>query len=173
MQYDTRDFIQNPKKGIFFRVQEIYYPQFLSTYNKPIFSTTVIFDAYQRLWKGSVLAYDLYGQFKSKDTPWVLREELGAGASRMRGYYGGRYIDCNFAATQLELRQHIYGRIGCSAWVGCGTVFPSFDKFSWSNILPNYGLGFRFEFKHNVNLRVDYGFGKNTSGIVFQIAEAF
>ena len=82
IQYDSRDYIQNPKKGIFFRVQEICYPQFMSTYNKTIFSTTVIFDAYQRLWKGSVLAYDLYGQFKSKDTPWVLREELGAEIGR-------------------------------------------------------------------------------------------
>ena len=173
LQYDTRDFIQNPKRGLYARIQEVCYPAFMGNYNKTIFSTTAIFNAYTPMWKGFVLAYDLYGQFKSANTPWVLREELGSGGSRMRGYYGGRYIDANFAATQLELRQHIYGRIGCNVWVGTGAVFPSFNKLGWNNLLPNYGLGFRFEFKHNVNLRIDYGFGKNTSGIVCQIAEAF
>lgn len=91
----------------------------------------------------------------------------------MRGYYGGRYMDCNQITAQLELMQHIYSRIGCVVWVGDGTVFQSFNKMELKHILPNYGLGLRIEFKHNVNLRVDYGFGKDTAGFVFQFAEAF
>ena len=130
-------------------------------------------DAYNRMWSGSVLAFDLYGQFNNQYTPWPLREELGSGDSRMRGYYGGRYIDCNQMTAQLELRQHIYSRIGCVAWMGCGTVFPSFDKLKVEHILPNYGIGLRIEFKHNVNVRIDYGFGKDTAGFLFQFAEAF
>ena len=59
------------------------------------------------------------------------------------------------------------------AWVGGGTVFPSFRKLEFKNILPNYGLGLRIEFKHNVNVRIDCGFGKDTAGFVFQFAEAF
>lgn len=94
---------------------------------------------------------DLYGQFNSSHTPWTLREELGSGADRMRGYYGGRYIDSNQMTVQMELRQHIYGRLGCVAWIGGGTVFPSFSKLRLAHILPNYGLGLRFEFKHHVN----------------------
>ncbi|HIR95811.1 MAG TPA: hypothetical protein IAC05_07265 [Candidatus Coprenecus stercorigallinarum] len=35
------------------------------------------------------------------------------------------------------------------------------------------GLGLRFEFKHRMNIRIDYGFGKGTSGLVVQFAEAF
>jgi hypothetical protein len=34
-------------------------------------------------------------------------------------------------------------------------------------------LELRIEFKHNVNARIDYGFGKNTEGFVFNFAEAF
>lgn len=173
VSYDTRDFILNPKRGVYFMVREVIYPDFLSSHDKNLFGTTIIFDAYQRMWKGSVLAFDLYGQFNSSNTPWTLCEELGSGASRMRGYYAGRYIDCSQIAAQLELRQQIYGRIGCVAWAGGGTVFPSLDKFKLKNILPNYGLGLRVEFKHNVNLRIDYGFGKETAGFVFQFAEAF
>ena len=104
-----------------------------------------------------MFALDLYGQFNGNDVPWALREELGGGPSRMRGYYGGRYIDNNQVAVQLELR----------------TVFPSFDRLMVKNILPNYGVGVRLEFKHNVNIRLDYGFGKETAGFVFQFAEAF
>lgn len=173
IQYDTRDFILNPKRGIYFMAKETVYPSFLSSYNKTLFSTTMIFDAYNRMWKGSVLAFDLYGQFNNRHTPWPLREELGSDDSRMRGYYGGRYIDCSQVATQLELRQHIYSRIGCVAWLGCGTVFPSLNKLKMEHILPNYGLGLRVEFKHNVNIRIDYGFGKDTAGFLFQFAEAF
>lgn len=171
--YDTRDFILNPKQGVYFLVKEVYYPRLASSHNKDLLATTVIFDYYRRAWKGSVLALDLYGQFNGANVPWSLREELGSGASRMRGYYAGRYVDNNQIAAQLELRQSVYGRIGAVAWVGGGTVFPSFDRLRIRNILPNYGLGLRLEFKHNVNLRVDYGFGKETAGLVFQFAEAF
>lgn len=173
VQYDTRDFILNPKCGIYFMAREIFYPDFMGSYSKTLFNTTLIFDTYSRMWKGSVLAFDLYGQFNSLNTPWPLREELGSGGSRMRGYYSGRYIDCNQMSTQLEVRQHIYSRIGCVAWAGCGTVFPSFKKFDVGHILPNYGLGLRIEFKHNVNIRIDYGFGKDTAGFLFQFGEAF
>lgn len=173
ISYDTRDFILNPKQGIYFMLKETYYPKFISTHNKDIWGTTMIFDYYQKAWKGSVFAFDLYGQFNGNNIPWTLREELGSGMSRMRGYYAGRYMDNNQITAQLELRQHIYSRIGCVAWVGGGTVFPSFDKLKAQNILPNYGLGLRIEFKHNVNLRIDYGFGKETAGFVFQFAEAF
>ncbi len=173
LSYDTRDFILNPKRGIYFMVREVVYPAFLSSHDKNQFGTTILFDAYRQMWKGSVLAFDLYGQFNSSGTPWTLCEELGSGASRMRGYYAGRYMDCSQIATQLEWRQQVYGRIGCVAWVGGGTVFPSPDKLRLKNVLPNYGLGLRIEFKHNVNVRIDYGFGKETAGFVFQFAEAF
>lgn len=173
LQYDTRDFILTPKQGIYAMIREVVYPEFMGNHNKTIFSTTAIFDAYQKAWSGSVFALDLYGQFSNGSIPWTLREELGSGMSRMRGYYAGRYIDNNQIAAQLELRQHIYKRIGCVAWAGGGTVFPSFDNLKLKNVLPNYGLGLRIEFKHNVNVRIDYGFGKDTGGFVFQFAEAF
>ena len=173
VQYDTRDFILNPKRGIYFLAREVVYPEWLSNHDRTIFGTTVILDVYQPAWKGSVLAFDLYGQFNGSNVPWTLREELGSGMSRMRGYYAGRYIDNNQMTAQLELRQHVYGRVGCVAWVGGGTVFPSFGSLRWKDVLPNYGLGLRLEFKHNVNVRIDYGFGKDTGGFVFQFAEAF
>lgn len=173
LQYDTRDFILNPKRGIYIMFKEVIYPEFLGSFNKTLFSTNFIFDIYQKVWSGGIIAGDIYGQFNKKNTPWPLREELGSGGFRMRGYYGGRYIDCNQLTAQVELRQHIFNRLGCVAWIGTGSVFPELKKFNCKNILPNYGLGLRIEFKHNVNARIDYGFGKDTGGFVFNFAEAF
>lgn len=54
-----------------------------------------------------------------------------------------------------------------------GPFFSSLAEFNPRGILPNYGVGLRFEFKHRMNIRIDYGFGKGTSGFVVQFAEAF
>ncbi|MGN0233215.1 MAG: BamA/TamA family outer membrane protein [Bacteroidaceae bacterium] len=173
LQYDTRDFILNPRHGVYFMVREVVYPSFMSSCDKTLTNTTLQFDIYQPVWQGGTLAFDLYGSLNRDCTPWTMREELGSGTSRMRGYYAGRYIDCSQIAAQVELRQHIYSRLGCVAWVGGGNVFPSFSQLKLGNTLPNYGLGLRIEFKHDVNVRIDYGFGKDTGGFVFQFAEAF
>ena len=172
LQYDTRDFIPNPKQGIYFMLRQSIFPEILGNCDKTLYRTTVVADAYRKLWNGGILAIDLFAQFNSNNSPWPLREELG-GNQRMRGYYSGRYIDNNIASVQVELRQHIVQRFGFTTWIGGGTVFPAIDKFTAKNILPSYGIGLRFEVKHNVNARIDYGFGKQTGGFVFNIGEAF
>lgn len=173
LTYDTRNSISNPTKGVHIMLQELIYPAPLGTAGKSVFSTTFIGNYYQKLWKGSVLAFDVYGEYNGKDVPWPLRPEIGEGSSRMRGYYRGSFIDNNMLSGQIELRQHIYSRFGAVVWVGCGTVFPSFKELKGSNLLFNYGLGIRFEFKHNVNFRVDYGFGHEMGGLVVTLSEAF
>lgn len=55
-------------------------------------------------------------------------------------------------------------------WSFCVSDSPQFDI---KDVLPNYGIGLRIELKHNVNGRIDYGFGKGTGGFVFSIGEAF
>ena len=172
-QYDSRDNPTNPQKGLYILLRETVYPKFLGTASMTNWGTTFTICGYQPIWKGGIIAGDLYAQLNSENAPWILREELGGVMGRMRGYYAGRYIDSNQISAQVELRQHIISRFGCVAWVGAGTVFPSFEKFRWKNILPNYGIGLRVEFKHNMNIRIDFGFGKETAGLCFGFAEAF
>ena len=173
VQYDTRDFPLNPKRGVYVMLKETLYPRFTGNFNKTLPTTTFQFNAYHRLWKGAVLGYDVYGQLNSSEAPWTLREELGAGSCRMRGYYAGRYIDCCLTSVQAEIRQQIVKRLGCVAWGGAGTVFSNWKDIRLNRILPNYGVGLRFEVKHNVNLRVDFGIGRHTTGFVVQMKEAF
>ena len=106
-----------------------------------------------------------------------MREMIAADGRRMRGYYMGSYIDNSQVALQAELRQHIWKRLGATAWLGGATVFSSLKDLRHKQItpqwLPNWGLGLRYEFKHNVNARIDFGMGRHTSGFVFAIGEAF
>lgn len=171
-EFDSRDFIPNPFRGVYVSLQETCYPKGLGNCGLTLWRTTFTADAYQRVWKDAILAADLYGEFNSDGTPWPLLARLGDN-QRMRGYYLGQFTDNNMITFQIELRQRIWRRIGAVAWGGAGNVFPSFEKFDWGQTLPNYGLGLRWEFKKRVNVRLDYGFGKKTNSFLLSINEAF
>lgn len=171
LTYDSRDFIPNPFRGTYAQIEHSTFPAFLS--NKDEFKRTEIdIRHYERLWKGAVLASVLQGTFNYGDTPWSMVALLG-GSYQMRGYYEGRYRDNDLLQAQIELRQHIYNRHGIALWVGAGNVFPKFDKFKWKQTLPSYGIGYRWEFKKRVNVRLDYGIGKGEHSFYFNIDEAF
>ncbi len=177
LEYDSRDFIPNPSRGLYVSFQEMIRPKALGSIGSTTWATKVTVDYYHKLWKGAIIALDLYGEFNSQTTPWVFYAQMG-GSQRMRGYYQGRFTDLSVIMVQAELRQRIWRRIGMTAWGGAGNVFSSFSMFDWGQTMPNYGIGLRWEFKNRVNIRADYGMGgrvqgKLISGFLFSINEAF
>ena len=170
--YDNRDNLTNPHRGIFLNINQMFRPGVMG--NDYAFSTTAFrFDAYQRLGKGTVLAEDIRANLNFGNPSWGMMAELG-GTHSMRGYYEGRYRDKHSLEATVELRQHVWKRNGIVVWVGAGTIFPKFSALRSKQILPNAGVGYRWEFKKNVNVRLDYGFGKSgQSGFLFNINEAF
>lgn len=170
--YDNRDNLTNPHRGIYLNINQMFRPGFMG--NDYAFSTTAFrFDAYQRLGKGTVLAEDIGANLNFGNPSWGMMAELG-GTHSMRGYYEGRYRDKHSLEATVELRQHVWKRNGIVVWVGAGTIFPKFSALRSKQILPNAGVGYRWEFKKNVNVRLDYGFGKSgQSGFLFNINEAF
>lgn len=170
--YDNRDNLTNPHRGICLNINQMFRPGFMG--NDYAFSTTAFrFDAYQRLGKGTVLAEDIGANLNFGNPSWGMMAELG-GTHSMRGYYEGRYRDKHSLEATVELRQHVWKRNGIVVWVGAGTIFPKFSALRSKQILPNAGVGYRWEFKKNVNVRLDYGFGKSgQSGFLFNINEAF
>ena len=170
--YDNRDNLTNPHRGICLNINQMFRPGFMG--NDYAFSTTAFrFDAYQRLGKGTVLAEDFRANLNFGNPSWGMMAELG-GTHSMRGYYEGRYRDKHSLEATVELRQHVWRRNGIVVWVGAGTIFPKFSALRSKQILPNAGVGYRWEFKKNVNVRLDYGFGKSgQSGFLFNINEAF
>ncbi len=182
VQYDTRDVTFNASQGIFVKAEAKWYPSFLGNTRRHFGRFTLTFDAYRRLWKGAVLAYDLYADFTAGTPSWHMYAKLG-GMERMRGYYEGRYRDKRLVETQAELRQKIYRRHGVVGWFGVGQVWGT-EKFRWQNTLYSFGCGYRFEFKKGMNIRLDYGWGvhgnpdlpwdrKRSSAFLFTASEAF
>lgn len=171
VEYDSRDHLTNPYRGTFVRIRQQFYPRFLG--NKYAFSsTTVHASQYVPIWRGGVLAAALDGNFTYGNTPWGLLSTFG-GRNNMRGYFEGRYRNKSAIIACVELRQHVWRRNGVVIWGGAGTVFDSFRDINSRSILPNYGLGYRWEFKQRVNVRLDMGFGRGVSGFIFSINEAF
>lgn len=171
LQYDTRDYITSATKGMYIRIDQIFNPRFLL--NDYAFSLTSLdFSYYHKAWRDATFALQFRSRFTYGNTPWGMLSTLG-GSHNMRGYYEGRYRDKSEIDACLELRQHVWRRNGIVAWVGAGTVFPRLSDLKWNRILPNYGIGYRWEFKSHVNVRLDLGFGKGQSGFIFSINEAF
>lgn len=181
-QYDTRDVTFNATRGIFLKGEARWYPSLLGNTGRHFGRFTLTFDAYRKLWKGAVLAYDLFADFTAGTPSWHMYAKLG-GMDRMRGYYEGRYRDKRLIETQIELRQKIYRRHGIAGWIGGGQVWGT-ENFRWQNTLYSFGCGYRFEFKKGMNIRLDYGWGvygnqnlpwdrKRSSAFLFTASEAF
>lgn len=169
---DNRDNLTYPHRGYYVNLTQMVRPRFMG--NDYAFSTTELqMNAYQQPWRGAVLAEDIRSTFNFGNPSWGMMAQLG-GSSAMRGYYEGRYRDKHMIEVTVELRQHVWKRNSITAWLGAGTVFPKFSQMRSRHILPNFGLGYRWEFKKNVNVRLDYGFGKSGQrGFLFNINEAF
>lgn len=170
VEYDSRDFAANATRGCLISITQNNYTGFDT---KPHYRTIFIADWYKRLGPNTVIATDFYTMLNYGKVPWLMYAQMG-GSNRMRGYYEGRYTDNNLISFQTELRQKIYRRIGMTAWVGAGNIFGDNNKFCWRHTLPNWGVGFRWEFVKNINIRLDYGMGKRwISGFNFGLEEAF
>ena len=169
--YDSRDFAPNAKSGMYLGYEQSISPSAFS--NSGVFQKSEVFYRYYRsLWLGGIIAAEFHLASVYGDTPWSVMPYLG-GSSRMRGYYEGRYRDRNVAEFQLELRQNLYKRHGMVMWIGAGNVFHDYGKFKFTHTLPNFGIGYRWEFRDRINLRMDIGRGLDQIGIIFNIEEAF
>lgn len=171
VSYDSRDFIPNPERGLYIKLEQNFYGK-LSGGSSSFRKTDLIARYYRKLCEGTVVAFDLQGIFDGGNVPWSMLPQIG-GSYQMRGYYQGQYRDKKLIQTQIELRQHLYSRSGMVVWAGAGNVFPDFDDFKLKQTLPSFGIGYRWEFKNRVNVRIDFGVGKKQTGFYFNINEAF
>lgn len=171
LQYDTRDNLTATQNGILASVEQRFNPKFMG--NRYAFSYTSLRLCYfHNLWRGSVFAAQAQGTFNYGRVPWAMMATFG-GSSVMRGYYEGRFRDkCEMDLT-LELRQHVWRRNGIVVWGGVGTVFSKMSQIMFKRLLPNAGIGYRWEFKQRTNVRIDYGFAKGETAFIFSINEAF
>lgn len=172
VSYDTRDNLTAPKRGVMLMAKSVGYPS-IASHSSPFGITSLEACHYLGLWKGGILATRAYlSMAHGKKIPWGLLPAVSG--ETLRGYYGRRFCDKNEMEILVELRQHVWRRNGIVAWIGAGEVFPDFGNIRMRKILPSFGAGYRWEFKKNINIRLDYGIGRfHESNFIFSINEAF
>jgi len=171
--WDTRDHIFYPGKGGYHQVKTIFYQKaFGGSFNFNRFEVDL--RQYVAIQQKNVLAFQAFASFVRGNPPFYELSTLG-GQRTMRGYYQGRYRDQNYLAGQAEYRRHLWRRFGFVAFAGLGDVENETGDFRIKSAKFSAGFGLRFLFNQaeKVNIRADFGFGKNTSGVYFGVEEAF
>lgn len=170
---DKRDNPLNPSNGSYFEASYLDYGKVI--YNKNRFSSLTI-DArkFKTLPNKIIWNINAYGSFNNGDVPYKLMAEIG-GARFLRGYYKGRFRDNNMIIIQQEFRMPIYKAFGIAAFGGLGSVAKTLADFRKNEVHYNYGVGLRIRVnkKENTNIRIDYGFTKDSQGLYIVFAEAF
>lgn len=175
VRWDRRNSTMTPTENHFVEFSILGYPSWVGS-TDPF--TTYRLDArtYFNLQENrySVLAFQALVELTSGTPPFRQLSRLG-GDMINRGYYEGRYRDYNAAQLQVELRQQAIGRLGFTLFAASGEVWNRFSKFTLDNFKWTTGAGLRFNINPDdpTNLRIDFGFGNNTSGFYLQFGEAF
>jgi hypothetical protein len=172
--YDTRDNSLRPRRGTFASASWLFGAKALGDN----FKHNKLDLAVNRYWStepGTVFAMRATMCAADGDVPFYDLCLFGSNGD-LRGYTIGRYRDRASWSLQAEVRKHITGRWGAVGFLGLGGIAPSAgDIFDDSNLLPAGGVGVRYQpFRDNdVNIRLDFGLGKNERGVYLGLAEVF
>ncbi len=106
--------------------------------------------------------------------PFYRLAALG-GENTMRGYYLGRYRDRKVLACQGEYRFPVLWRIRGAAFAAMGDVASTMSQFNLHDVKFSGGCGLRYvlDDEEGIAIRVDMGFGRQTSGLYITFNEAF
>lgn len=171
--WDTRDQIFYPTKGGYYQGKAIFYMKAIGS-SFDFNSYELDLRQYIGLNQRNIIALQVFANFVRGNPPFYELSLLG-GSHIMRGYFQGRYRDKNFLAGQMEYRRHLWWRLGMVAFAGLGDVEKEMRDFRITDAKVSTGLGLRFLFDEaqKVNIRMDIGFGRDSSGIYFSVEEAF
>lgn len=174
-KYDSRNSNFYPTKGWKINANITFFDQFLgSDFSYTATELDVI--KYKGFGKDRVLATYAYARFinSNGNAPFFHLSNIG-GNKRMRGYYDGFYMDKQLIGWQTEYRTPVWWRFGLVGFVGNAVVASHLSSVTIKNVRTTAGAGLRFllDKERKINLRVDYGFSKESSGFYLTIGEAF
>lgn len=173
LTWDTRNNAYSSSKGFFIEMSsKVFDKKIGSDFN--FYKLALDFRNFISLPGKQVLAMQLIINENSGDIPIRHLGMLG-GSEIMRGYYKGRYMDNDLIALQAELRQHLFGRIGITGFASTGEVASHTSYFKLDALHYAYGGGLRLMVSktEKLNLRIDFGVGKNSTGLYVILKEAF
>ena len=171
--FDSRDNVVNAFEGQYAQFSAYFFlPELGSTFD--FVNLEAVYNTYHQLSKGHVLATNMIAQFNFGSVPFLDLSKVG-NDDLLRGYARNRYRDQHFIAGQTEYRFPLYKRLGAVAFVGIGDVFAEPTQLGMEYLKYSYGGGLRFAInrKERLNIRLDYGFGKQQDAFYLMVTEAF
>lgn len=171
--YDSRDNVINTHKGQLLELSSYFYKPFLGS----TFDFTYLNLLYQKFWqlkRKHILAVQVKGRAGYGSIPFLDLSTLG-NDDLLRGYPKNRFRDKHFAGAQVEYRFPLFWRFGGVAFGGLGEVFNKSADINANNLKYSIGAGLRFVVNpaERLNIRLDYGYGREGGHFYFVVAEAF
>ena len=172
LKRDTRDNHFYPQKGSYHTL-EVYSSAKLLGSDLAFTRFTLDLRRYFQIHSSHVLALQGVLSIADGNLPFRMLSSVG---STLRGYSTVRYIDRNLAALQAEYRLvPVFGRFGFAGFAGVADVFDRTGDLSLDKLKFSAGIGIRYLFSRSekINIRLDYGVGKDSSGDYIDLNEAF
>jgi outer membrane protein assembly factor BamA len=169
--WDSRNNNLYPSSGSYHQFSAVSYEPALGsdfTFNSYILDLR----HYKSIFDQHILAVQGVIAVSTGNPPFQILNQLGA---FLRGYYQSRFEDRNLVAFQIEYRMPLFWRFGLAGFAGFGEVSHEFNNISLKELKPSTGFGIRFALipEQKVNLRIDFGFGKDDSSFDITINELF
>lgn len=177
---DNRNSNTYSTSGFYLKLNYSYAPGFFGKNDFEGSQTKVDIRNFKSLSEKTVLGINAaYQAIQGTRAPFYLLPQLG-NDMMMRGYYTGRYRDQNLLALQAEIRYRFIPRLGATAFLAGGTVYPN-RNLSVRNIKPAAGAGLRYfyDIDRGLSVRADYAIGEKRpgekwqSGFYLALGEAF
>lgn len=157
-QYDSRDILFYPRRGLFFKLQASHYEMLNANYSR-VEVVRADLRQYVPVWHGDygdiTFAWQLAAECAlGKDIPFQLLPTIG-GQDLIRGVRRNMYRDNTMLALQAELRLPVWNFIHACVFAGVGDVYNT-QHWQWALPKVGYGLGLRVGInKAKVNIRFD------------------
>jgi outer membrane protein assembly factor BamA len=170
---DTRDHIFYPTKGYFVEIlAHAYTPLLGSTYTYQSLSLNI--RRYFKIFNEHVVAFQSLVKTQWGEVPFCQLAQMG-GEFFLRGYYEGRFRDKNLLLLQGEYRLPLFWRLGMVGFVGLGRVADRLGQLSLRDMNMAWGIGLRYllDKQGKIRLRIDLGFGHDSTGFYISFYETF
>ena len=152
-KYDSRDDVLSPNTG--------YYTGFFFRRNATWLGATRSYNwaefygyAYYTVGKGLYTIIKLDLQYAGDNTPFYAKPYIG-----LRGAPAMRYQGNIVSTFENQWRVDLFKNISMVAFTGIGKAYNSFNSFSESIWVYNYGTGVRYALKNVSDLRIGVDFG--------------
>lgn len=156
LQYDSRDVIYYPHRGIFLKTTATCHSAAtIPVQNQNIAIVNLDFRHFVPIWNDLLFTYQVATEWAiGNDMPFQFLPTLG-GQDLLRGVRRNQFRDKAMMAIQAELRFPIWSVLKGTVFCGVGDTYD-YDNWQWKVPKVGYGIGLRACInKAKVNIRVD------------------